>query len=363
MAVSPREISSCQIPSGSWTSRTMGTQGFAELTQCWWEGQGEHASDHLLQARPTSPAWIRCRYRRPMPDAPGTADLSLKTVARVHDITTMFHSFIYFAPEAAAEYRSMGVRGSSGYFASRAAPLGPVSADVVIATFYNFSPDLVRSAIDGVWELVPPDEMQRARWRAVMQILDSTVAGTIADTDISAAIDVAEACVAALSFAGRPLASANASVLPLLSEPAFAGNDLLRLWQLVTILREWRGDSHIGLLIAEPLDGCECTVVSEHLFHTPGIIRSTRAWSESDWSQAVDRLRSRGWMDDDGITDDGRTRRSSIERRTNELDAEIWNGLDDKAVNRFADLLKPAIEALTGGGYFAAIGRPATKGR
>ena len=207
-----------------------------------------------------------------MTDAAPT-ELSLKTVARVHDITTMFHAFVYFAPEAAEEYEAVGVQGRSGYFASRSAPLGPVSAEVVTATFYNFSPDLVRSAIDGVWDHVTPDEVQRARWRAAARILDTTVAEAMTDADLAEALDVVESRVAALSYAGRPLAAANASVLRLLDEPEFSGNGLLRLWQLVTILREWRGDAHIGLLIAEPLDGCECTVVSEHLFQRPGTSR------------------------------------------------------------------------------------------
>ena len=180
----------------------------------------------------------------------------------------------------------------------------------------------------------------------------------VTDVNVSEAIDIAESCVAGLSYAGRPLAAANASVLARLDDPVFVDNRLLRLWQLVTILREWRGDAHIGLLIAEPLDGCECTVVSEHLFHMPGVIRSTRAWSEDDWSKAVDRLRSRGWLDDDGVTEEGRAKRSLIERRTNEIDAAVWDGMTDAAVNRFGDLLEPAVKALTVGGYFAAVGRP-----
>lgn len=297
-------------------------------------------------------------YRLTMTEAAATTELSLATVARVHDITTMFHAFVYFASEAAEEYAAVGVGGSSGYFASRSAPLGPVSAEVVTATFYNFSPDLVGSAIDGTWEIVSPEKMQRARWRAVTRILESTVADAVIDVDVSEAIDIAESCVAGLPYAGRPLAAANASVLSRLDAPAFVDNRLLRLWQLVTILREWRGDAHIGLLIAEPLDGCECTVVSEHLFHIPGVIRSTRAWSEDDWSKAVDRLRSRGWLDDDGVTEQGRVKRGLIERRTNEIDAVVWNGMTDAAVNRFGDLLEPAVEALTVGGYFAAVGRP-----
>ena len=309
--------------------------------------------EHFLRHHDDCPS-----YRRTMTDAADTTELSLTTVARVHGITTMFHAFVYFASEAVEEYTAAGARGPSGYFASRSAPLGPVSAEVVTATFYNFSPDLVRSAIDGTWEVVSPEEMQRARWRAVMRILDSTVADAVTDIDVSEAIDIAESCVAGLSYAGRPLAAANASVLPGLDDPAFVDNRLLRLWQLVTILREWRGDAHIGLLIAEPLDGCECTVVSESLFHMPGVIRSTRAWSEDDWSKAVDRLRSRGWLDDDGVTKEGRAKRGLIEHRTNEIDAAVWDGMTDTAVNRFGDLLEPAVKALTVGGYFAAFGRP-----
>jgi hypothetical protein len=95
----------------------------------------------------------------------------------------------------------------------------------------------------------------------------------------------------------------------------------------------------------------------------PGVIRSTRAWSEDDWDKAVDRLRSRGWLADDGVTVEGRTKRGLIERRTNEIDAVVWDGMTDEAVNRFGDLLEPAVEALTMGGYFAAVGRSAPKKR
>ena len=56
------------------------------------------------------------------------------------------HRLVYFVPEAAEEYAELGVKGQPGYFASRAAPMGAVPAEVVIATFYNFSPLAVTSA-------------------------------------------------------------------------------------------------------------------------------------------------------------------------------------------------------------------------
>ena len=40
-------------------------------------------------------------------------------------------------------------------------PMGAVPAEVVIATFYNFSPDLVRRAIPEAWALATPDQVPR----------------------------------------------------------------------------------------------------------------------------------------------------------------------------------------------------------
>ena len=52
------------------------------------------------------------------------------------------HGFIYFAPEALEELDRDRAqpRGRRQYFPSRAAPMGAVPAEVVIATFFNFRP-------------------------------------------------------------------------------------------------------------------------------------------------------------------------------------------------------------------------------
>src|ERR1700683_3584434 len=61
------------------------------------------------------------------------------------------HGMIYFAAESSASYAGLGLRPEAGYFASRSAAMGAVGADTVIATFYNFSPALVRAAIPSAW--------------------------------------------------------------------------------------------------------------------------------------------------------------------------------------------------------------------
>src|SRR3954471_16179846 len=76
------------------------------------------------------------------------------------------HGMIYFAPEAGERYEALGLHGRSGYFASRSAPMGPVGASVVVATFYNFEPGLVHESMSGVWECTTPTELLEARLAA-----------------------------------------------------------------------------------------------------------------------------------------------------------------------------------------------------
>ncbi len=74
------------------------------------------------------------------------------------------HGAIYFVPEAREEYAAIGIDDRMrGYFASRSAPMGAVPASVVIATFFNFDPDLVRASMDGVWDHVTPEAISAAR--------------------------------------------------------------------------------------------------------------------------------------------------------------------------------------------------------
>ena len=72
------------------------------------------------------------------------------------------HGMVYFAPEAPEEYKRLGFEERrAGYFATRAAPMGAVGADVVIATFFNFHPDLVRRHIPKAWAAASPGAHRR----------------------------------------------------------------------------------------------------------------------------------------------------------------------------------------------------------
>lgn len=75
------------------------------------------------------------------------------------------HMTVYFNPEPRDAYRRAGLRGGwMGYFASRAAAMGPVPAEVVAATFYNFHPRMVHRAIPDAWGFASPADVLAARF-------------------------------------------------------------------------------------------------------------------------------------------------------------------------------------------------------
>jgi len=84
------------------------------------------------------------------------------------------HGLIYFAKEAGEEYAALGLpAGQGGYFASRAAAMGAVPAEVVISTFFNFHPPFVRETIPAAWAIASPEQILEARFTAAGRALRS----------------------------------------------------------------------------------------------------------------------------------------------------------------------------------------------
>jgi hypothetical protein len=118
------------------------------------------------------------------------------------------HGMIYFAPEAAEAYKVLGIDDfRMGYFASRSAPMGAVAADVVIATFFNFNPLVVRGAIPAAWAIASPSQIVAARFTAAAGALSRTI-GAVPEE----AADLARRAASDLDPAGRPLFAGHASL-------------------------------------------------------------------------------------------------------------------------------------------------------
>ncbi|WMX48960.1 hypothetical protein RGF97_19995 [Streptomyces roseicoloratus] len=247
------------------------------------------------------------------------------------------HAVLYYAPEAVDEAASLGYDVSErwpGYFALRAAALGPAGAERVASAFYSFSPAMVGRYVPAAWEVAAPADVLAARLRAA----DRTYRALLGD-DVLASPELAEAAALArraaeaAPLAARPLAAAHAE-LPWAEAPH------LVLWQAATLLREQRGDGHLIALAAAGLDPVESLVSFAAVGAAAEETFASRGWSPAEWSAARARLAARGLVHADGTaTDAGRALRAEVERRTDELAAAPWAALGPEATDRLADLL------------------------
>ena len=251
------------------------------------------------------------------------------------------HGMIYFVPEAAEAYARLGIAGRTGYFASRAAPMGAVAAEVVVATFFNFNPDLVHAAIPGAWRITTPEALISARYEAVdgafhrllgTEVVNSAAMARAAELARRAAED------ASGRVHGRPLGAGNAG-LPWPDQPHLA------LWHAQTILREYRGDGHIALLVAHGLSGLDALVTHGASGEAPaGLLRSSRGWSDGQWTGAVASLVERGWLsggDTPELSEWGAQQRQEIEDQTDALAAAPYAALGQERCAELRTLTRP----------------------
>ncbi len=254
------------------------------------------------------------------------------------------HGAIYFAPQAREEYATLGIDDRMrGYFASRAAPMGAVPAPVVISTFYNFDPDLVRRSMDGVWETTTPQQILQARLRAADRMIRHFAPDAVDSADTAEAAELARTAArsACERPEGRPLFGGHVSL-------AWPEEPHLVLWHAQTLLREYRGDGHIAALTVEGLSGCEALVTHAAAGDVSAeVLRATRQRTADDWLAAEERLRSIGWLDSDlGFTDLGRERRDWIEARTDELAAAPYDAIGVEGCKRLRELGRPISQAM-----------------
>jgi hypothetical protein len=249
-----------------------------------------------------------------------------------------YHGACYTAPEPRATAAAAGLKGFwMAYFATRAAPLGPVPAEVVEATFFYYSPVRVRRAIPDAWSFSSPERALAARYEgmdAALRRFLGTGPGLLGSPEVEEAAALAREAADRMPLMGRTLA-AGWSSLPWPDEPHLA------LWHACTLLREGRSGTHLIALAAHGLDGCQSVVSHVAAGAAPRAwIRDEAAWSEDDEAVAVDALRQRGWLDADGaITEAGTAGREAVERLTDELDSPHWLALGEHRCGRLAALM------------------------
>lgn len=276
---------------------------------------------------------------------------------RLWDLIEPLASSVYFVPEVHSNYEKLGLPGfGAGYFCSRAACMGQVPGEVVVATFGVFNPAVVLPAVEEGWSKTDAPTILAARLDGERAALERMLAGV----DTSGAARATELMVRAADaapIAGRSLFAGLRSL-------GLPGDPLGDLWRAADVLREHRGDSHVLAWTAMHLSPVEITLLTELWWHqrVGGYVK-TRGWGQGDIDAGIASLQERGYLTNDeapAFTPAGEELRGVIEEMTDAGETEVVAALGDDA-DELLELLAPWTNAvLEAKGYPrdpAAIGR------
>ncbi|GAA5174982.1 hypothetical protein GCM10023321_80000 [Pseudonocardia eucalypti] len=271
-----------------------------------------------------------------------------RTARRMFELLEPICLVTYFADESGEELAALGHRTYwDGYFASRAAPLGRVPAEVVHAAFYSFADGEVARHIPSAWEMVPP-EVSFAAWRrgsvaSLRRILGDEVAGS---PGLVRAADLTAKAATSGPTEGRVI-YAGWRTLEVPSDP------VARLWHSATMLREHRGDGHVAALLGARIGGTEAHLLSalEMGIHPPESFGRVHHLPKRRLAAVMDGLRERGLVDADGrFTEAGRETKQRIEDLTDELAAPPYDALAPAELAELVAALEPITATLVAAG-------------
>ena len=273
-----------------------------------------------------------------------------------------FAGQVYFSPECHAGYEKLGFGASPGttangvaipdgpaYFTSRGSAMGQVPGEVVAAAFAVFDPLAVVPAVSYGWSLTDASTIAAVRTDGAVAQLARV---------LGAAPDGIERAVALL---GRGVDAVASRVE---GRPLFAGTmsqdvpdaPLAAAWRQADRLREFRGDCHTAAWTTSGFDAVEIGLLTELYWGLPprSYVR-TRAWSSDALDAGTDRLRSRGLLDDGGLTGAGRAEREAIEIATDARCGPVLDALGDD-LDELVALLLPWGAALRAAGAYLPSG-------
>ena len=279
----------------------------------------------------------------------------MQIARRLRDALEPVTGQVYFAPECHANYEKLGFNGSPAelagvampdgpaYFTSRGSVMGQVPGHLVASAFAVFNPEAVIPSVAHGWTLTDAPTISKARTDGavaqLVRILGEQPEG------LDRAIEILSRVCAVLRPEGRPLYSG------VWSQGA-PDTPIGEMWWLGDQLREYRGDSHTIAWTGAGFDPIEIGLLTELFWGMPlGSYIRTRAWSSEQIGDATERLRSRGYVDGDALTDAGREVREAVESHTDDQMSRAIDALGTDADELFGYLEPWGRAVIDGAGY------------
>ena len=262
---------------------------------------------------------------------------------------------VYFSPECHARYAALGFAPSAqlmngvalpdgpAYFTSRGSLLGQVCGQLVASAFGVFNPQAVIASVTFGWTKTDAETIRAARHDGGVAQLRRLLGPEPDGTHI-----IAEALARAVDACrpeGRPLFAGAISV-------AAPSDGLGRVFAYGDALREFRGDSHTAAWISAGFDAVEIGLLTERYWGlAPKSYVRTRAWTDEQLDEGLERLRVAGFVDETSMTAAGRSARERIEQATDDQTAPFMRALGDDAATVTGILASWAAVVRSGHGY------------
>ena len=249
--------------------------------------------------------------------------------------------WIFWDPAGIAGYEALGVPNGAGYYiATRAAPIAAAGADVVTAVFGSIHRGFIEASLDLCRQHTTFEAALDARDAAVVHGLRAHVPALCAPL-----ADLAEplwAAADALALEGRPLFAAHLG-------HRREDEPLLSAWLAVNCIREWRGDTHWALHIAEGVDGTMAMLLdAAWRGHDDDWLPRSRGADDAALDAGLAALEDRGLAADGRVTDAGVRFRQSLEDRLDDLCAPGWQALGAARTTALVELVEPHADVLLG---------------
>jgi len=263
--------------------------------------------------------------------------------------------WIFWDPRGIANYEALGVPDGFGYYvATRSGPLAPAGAGAVAAAFYSISPAYLTASLDLC--------AQHTDWESAILARDGAVVPGLTEIDPDLPGRLAEmektlwAAADQIPSAGRTLFAAH-------RDRARPEDRALSSWLAVNCLREWRGDTHWALCLANGLGMVEVGILhNSYMGYETDWIPRSRGADDAMLDAAWQSLGVLGLADGREVNDAGRQLREEIEVRTDELCVAIWQAVGSDATIGLCDLIDEheadfmaRVEATAGSGWMPAV--------
>lgn len=243
--------------------------------------------------------------------------------------------WIFWDPRAKENLAALGVPDGLGhYIVNRGAPLAPAGAEAVFAAFYTIKREFVRFAIEHAAPHV-------SDWHAVTAARDAAVRAGLEEMTpqvmepLGALAADLWSTVDSLPASGRVLFAAHRA-WPRPQDPVMSA------WNALNCIREWRGDTHFGILVNDDIGIVEAGLLHDAWMGYPDQwIPRSRGADDAEIAAGLASLEARGFVTDSRVNEAGIAYRQEIEHRTDELCARAWRHFGEENTLRFLSVIEP----------------------